>query len=150
MVAWSQNYGDWVDYYRFDRDRTTWDDLYNEVTGTGRSYQNPIRLSCLHVTFLVGENEWDEKGFYMSDALRATIPYNVYTQSGMVLADINTGEYMNDRLMYKTKVYRITQINESGQIQERPTVVSIDALQLKSDEMVEDAVWLNYSERPTP
>lgn len=150
MQGWQKSFGDWVDYYRLDRARTTWDEVYEEVTGPGRIYQTPIRLACQHVTLLPGAQQWDDKGGYYSNALRAVIAYDTYTQSGMVLADIDTGKYQFDRIVYKNKVYRVTNLDEEGQIEERETVVAIDALQMKADELVEDQQFADYANRPMP
>jgi hypothetical protein len=148
MKGWQKNFGDTLTYFPFDKASTAWDDVYEEVTGAGRAYLSPIQLSCQHVTMFAGPQEWDEQGAYQSNALRAVVSYEIFTKSGMVLADILTEKYTFDRLVYKDKVYRITQINEEGQIQERPTVVAIDANQLRSDELVEDQAFSNYANRP--
>jgi hypothetical protein len=148
MEGWQKSFGDTVAYYRFDFARTAWDDLYDEVTGAGRVYQSPIQLNCQHVTLFPGPQEWDNAGAYKSAALRAIVSYEVYTQSGMVTPDIHMQRYDFDRLVYKDHVYRITQVNDEGQLQERPTVVSIDALQLRNDELVEDVQFADYANRP--
>lgn len=148
MKAWQKNFGDWVDYYQFNRAGTSWDDIYNEVEGPGRAYLPPVRLACQHVTMFSGPQEWDEQGSYQNNALRATLSYEIYTKSGLVLADIRTERYTFDRIIYKGKVYRITQVSEEGQIEERPTVVAIDASQLRADELVEDQVFSDYANRP--
>lgn len=148
MKGWQKNYGDTLTYYPFDRARTSWDDVYDEVMGPGRIYQTPVQLDCQHVTIFPGPQEWDNAGAYQSSALRAIVSYEIFTKSGMTLADLNTERYTYDRIVYKEKVYRVTQINEEGQIQERPTVVAIDANQLRNDELVEDQVFSNYANRP--
>lgn len=148
MRDFQENYGDWIDYFRFDRARTSWDDVYDEVTGPGRVYQTPIRLGVQHVTMIPGPQEWDDKGGYYSNAIRVIVSYELYTRAGMPMADIDTGDYEFDRLIYKNKVYRTTNLDIEGQIQERPTIVSIDALQLKPDELVEDQQFTDFANEP--
>lgn len=150
MRAWQVHYGTWIDYFRFDRARTTWDDVYDEVTGAGRAYQTPIRLACQHVTFFVGPQEYDNAGGYYSNAIRATVSYEIYSKSGMPLTDIDTGLYQFDRIVYKDKVYRVTNLQTEGQIQDRETIVTLDANQLRADELVEDVLFHDFSERPIP
>lgn len=150
MRGFEKNYGDVLTYFPFDRDKTSWDDVYNEVTGPGRVYKTAVQLQCQHVTLMAGPQEWDEQGAYQSNALRAICSYEMFTRSGMVLADIHTERYTFDRIVYKDKVYRVTQINEEGQIQERPTMVSIDASQLRPDELLEDLSFVNYANKRLP
>jgi len=146
MRGWKSNYGDFVDYYRLDPDATQYDDVYEEVLSGGRKYKPVIRLGCLHVSLLQGENDWDDKGFYYNDDIRALVPYEIYTGSGMPLADMDTGAYELDRIVYKQKVFRVVEINVRGQIIEHPNIVAIDATQLKPDELHEDPLLAVYGE----
>lgn len=148
--GWEKNYGDTVLYFPFDRSKTTFDDVYDEVTGPGRVYKTAVQLACQHVTVVPGPQEWDSQGAYQSNALRAVCSYEIFTRSGMVLADIHTERYTFDRIVYKDKVYRVTRIDEEGQIQERPTVVAIDANQLRPDELIEDLSWKDYANKRLP
>ncbi len=150
MRGWQGNFGDWVDYYRLDPAKTYFDDVYEEVTGSGRNYLPPVRLPCLHVTEIQGGNTQGDKGFYMNNDIRVIVAYDVYEGAGMPLSDLNTGRFEMDRLVYKQKVFQVTLINIEGQIQERPTTVSIDATQLKADELYEDQAFSQFANRPTP
>lgn len=150
MRGWQGNYGDWVDYYRLDPAGTSFDPVYEEVTATGRRYLPPVRLGCLHVTLVQGGDTQGDKGFYYADDLRALVPYDMYEGTGMELADLDTGTFEQDRVVYKQKVFGVTLISIAGQIQDRPTVVAIDASQLKPDQLIEDQLWAQYADYPTP
>jgi hypothetical protein len=150
MRGWKKEYGDWVDYYRLDPSTTYFDPIYEEVTGTGRNYLPLVRLGCLHVKLIQGGNTMGDKGFYMNNDIRATVPYDVYEGTGMELSDLDTGNYEMDRIVYKQKVYQVTLITEGGQINERPTVVAIDASQVKPDQLIEDTLFAQYANQPTP
>lgn len=146
MRGWSQGYGDYVDYYRLNQAATQFDDVYDEVTGNGRQYLPVVRLGCLHVQLIQGANDWDDKGFYMNDDIRAMVPYDVYEGTGMPVADLDTGLYEMDRIVYKQKVFKVVEIDIRGQIKERPVLVAIDATQLKPDELHEDPLFAVYGE----
>jgi hypothetical protein len=150
MRGYKGDYGDWVDYYRLDPAVTAFDPVYEEVTGTGRQYLPVVRLGCLHVTLVQGANTMGDKGFYYNDDLRAIVPYDVYEGSGMTMADLDTGQWEMDRIVYKQKVFQVNLIAIAGQIQERPTVVAIDASQVKPDQLIEDALFAGYANMPTP
>jgi hypothetical protein len=150
LRGWKGQYGDWVDYYRLDPAVTYFDDVYEEVTGNGRQYLPVVRLGCLHVALIQGGNTMGDKGFYMNDDIRALVPYDIYEGTGMSLSDLNTGTYEMDRIVYKSKVFQVNLISIAGQIQERPTMVAIDASQVKPDQLIEDTLFRQYEENPTP
>jgi hypothetical protein len=145
MRGWRDVYGDWLSYYRFDRAATTIDPVYGEAVGQGRVYQAPVRVPCLHVTHLRGANENGTAGFYTSDDLDATIPFDLFIQMGMSYADIDTQNYLKDRVVYDTKVFRVTNIAVRGQIQERDIIVGLTASQCKPDELVDDQTFSQWS-----
>jgi hypothetical protein len=149
MRGWENAYGDYILYFELNSQQTQYDDVYNEAIGVGRVYNNPIRLPCLHVTHMRGENENGEVGFYYNDDLTATVSSQMFQTSGMILARVDTGEYMRDRLVYDQKVFRVTKLSVLGQIQERDTIISIEATEVKPDELVDDADWSQYTNQPS-
>lgn len=148
--GWRHAYGDQLPYFRYNAGGTEYDDVYGEASGTGRAYDGPFNLPAIHVTHIRGANENGPVGFYYNDDLTATIAFDQYTQSGMILSDVDTGNYDKDRVVYDQKAFRITQISIRGQIQQRDTIVVINATELKPDELVDDAVMAQYTNYPTP
>jgi hypothetical protein len=53
---------------------------------------------------------------------------------------------MNDRVLYKRKIYRIVTLAARGQIQERSTIVSLHGSQMKPDELVDDPQFATWSQ----
>lgn len=102
-------------------------------------------MPCLHVTHVRGGNENGTAGFYTSDDLDATIAFDLFLQMGMSYADIDTQNYLKDRLVYDTKVFRVTNIAVRGQIQERDIIVGVTAAQCKPDELVDDQIFSQWS-----
>jgi hypothetical protein len=144
MRGYAENQGDWITYYRFDELSTIVDDVYDEAVGNGLIFHPPVRMQCLHVTHVEGGNENSDRGFYYNDDLDARIGFDLFLQAGMTLADIATGNYLKDRVLYDRKLFRVTQLAVEGQVQQRDMIVGLSATQLKPDELVNDvqfAVW---------
>jgi len=145
MRGYAENQGDWLTYYRFDPLSTVMDDVYDEAIGAGQVYLSPVRMQCLHVTHVEGANENSDRGFYYNDDLDARIGFDLFLQAGMTLADIATGNYLKDRVLYDRKLFRITQLAIEGQVQQRDMIVGLSATQLKPDELVNDTQFAAWS-----
>jgi len=137
--------GDQVDYYRFDFANSQMDDLYDEGAGLGKVYHPPVVLPCLHVTHDEGDNQDTDTGFYFNDNLYITAAFDQVYRTGLTLMDIEHQRFLKDRLVYDGRVFRVTQIHILGQIQTRDIVVSIEATQVKPDEMVNDPQFGAYT-----
>lgn len=143
--------GDFIQYYHFNPAASEFDDVYGEAIGVGRVYYPPIFMPCIHVVHTRGENDWGELGFYYNDSINAIIQYHQFAESGLEIADIDTGEYEQDRIVYDQKVFRITDFSIRGQVQQRDTIISIDGTQMKPDELHDDQQFAKYSDTgPTP
>lgn len=145
ISGYERNYGDYLTYFRFNAGLSETDPIYNEATVGGRVYNGPYRVPATHVTHVEGQNEYGDKGFYYSDSLTAQISFNDFIACGMTYADIETGNYLNDRVIYDRKLFRITDLSIRGQIQERDIMVGLDAQQLKPDEVVDDPQFAAYA-----
>lgn len=66
-------------------------------------------------------------------------------QAGLFWLDIDTAVFLNDRIVYDSKVFRVAAIEVLGQIQRRDIVVGIDATQIKPDQLVNDPQFKPYS-----
>jgi hypothetical protein len=145
MRGWQSAQGDWVAYYRWNPAATVMDDVYDEAVGQGLVYYPPIQLPTQHVNHVEGENEYGEYGFYYNDDLDFQVAFDRFIESGMAMADIETGNYLKDRIVYDRKVFRVIQIAVEGQMQERDIILGISATQLKPDELVNDVVFATWS-----
>jgi hypothetical protein len=138
-------YGDYLSYFRLSRGLSDTDPVYGEATGGGRVYTGPYRIPATHVTHIEGQNEYGDKGFYYSDSLSAQISFSSFIACGMTFADIETGNYLNDRVVYDRKLFRVTDLAIRGQIQERDIMVGLDAQQLKPGEVADDPQFAAYA-----
>lgn len=149
MENWRNAFGDYVDYFHLNKAATQFDEVYEEAMGEGRVYFSPIQLPCMHVTHIRGGDTYGELGGYYEDSLSATVAYRQFAESGLPFADIETGDYEYDRIVYDHKVFRVINISVRGQIQQRDTVVAIDAQQLKPDMLIDDAQFAQYASGAT-
>lgn len=142
MAGWRDANGDWIGYLHLDRGNSQYDDVYGEAVGTGITYLPMIRLPVLHVTFNPSGSEQGEAGFYYNDSITAQIAYDAFSESGLPFSKINPQGYDNDRCLYGRKVYRVTKLTPEGKIQQQPTVILLEATQIKPDEARDDpAIW---------
>jgi len=146
LRGYQDGYGDSVEYYRFLPESSTIHDIYDEGTNGGRSYNGPINLPCLQVIHEEAGNEDTDIGFYYSDDLHITLPFQTFRRAGFPNPDLTTSDYLRDRIVYDGKVFRVMKINVLGQIQRRDVIVSIEATQVKGDELVNDIQFAQYSD----
>ena len=145
MRGYAENNGDWISYYRYDDAATVMDSVYDEAINGGLQFSPAVRIQCLHVIHVEGGNENGDKGFYYNDDLDAKIAFDLFLQAGMTMADIQTGNYLLDRVLYDRKLFRVTQLAVEGQIQERDIMIGLSATQIKPDELVNDVQFAAWS-----
>lgn len=150
MRGWRDVSGDWIDYYRFDADATEIGDIYDEAVGEGRVYKPMLRVPVLHVVLVPGDNQNGEMGFYYNDTLHVTCAFDQFTGVGLEYADVLQGNFLKDRIYYNQKVFRVLAMNPQGKIQQRPTLIGIDATQLKPDELIDDQQFGQWSQLANP
>jgi len=140
MAGWRDANGDWLGYLHLNREASQYDDVYAEATGAGLVYYPMVRLPVMHVTFNPSGNEQGEAGFYWNDSITAQIAYDAFTQSGLPFSRISPQGYGNDRCLYNRKIFRVTKLTPEGKIQQQPTVILLEATQVKPDEARDDPV----------
>lgn len=145
LRGWQSVDGDWVNYYRFDEAHSEIHPVYDEPVGQGLRWLPPVRVEALHVEHVEGGNEDSDRGFYFNDDLSVTVPYDLFIQAGMAKADIDTGNYLKDRVGYDRKIFRVKSIAIRGQMQQRDTIVGISGTQLKPDELTWDPQFINWA-----
>jgi len=141
-----QAFGDTVNYYVFEKEESTVDDIYDEGTGGGKVYNGPIPLPVLQVTHLEGGADNGENGFYSNDEVHFTLTFDEFTKTGMQAADIHPANYLRDRIVYDDIVFRVTKVEILGQIRRRDIIVAVDGTQVKGDELVNDPQFKRWSD----
>lgn len=138
--------GDTVSWYRFDRDDSEMNDIYDEGDGVGKVYNGPYTVPILHVTREEGLNQDTDIGFYYNDDVHMTASFAQLVAVGFTKMDIEHQTYLKDRVVYDGRVFRVTRIEVLGQIQRRDIVVGIDLTQVKPDELVNDQQFARYAQ----
>lgn len=141
---------DSIDYWRFNFAQSTMDDTFDEGVNGGLVFHPVVNIPCLHVTHNEGGNPRDDKGFYYNDDLYVTTSYDLFYRSGLTEADIQHQKFLKDRILYDGLVFRVTQINILGQVGRRDTIVSMEATQVKPDEMSNDPQFAKYAVQGKP
>lgn len=137
-----------IEYWRFDRQNSEMDDIFDEGVGAGKVYRPSVILPALHVTHNEGGSVDGDTGFYFNDDLYVTMSYTQFTRTGLTEADIRAVRYLKDRVLYDEKVFRVTQVNVLGQIKARDIIISIEGTQVKPDEMANDPQFAEYAIQP--
>ncbi len=145
MEGWRRSYGDVLRYYRYDSAASQMDPVYDEAVGVGRQYLAPIAVPAQHVTHVQGANEYCQTGMYYNDTLTGYVSFAAFTGVGLSYSDIETGNYLDDRVVYDRKIFRVVQLITQGQIQQRDILIMLQAQQLKPDELVDDPEFANWS-----
>jgi hypothetical protein len=146
---WQRWTGDKVNYFRFAYDQSSVDPTYKEAATTnGRIYFGPNLVPALHVIHVEGDNQNGIEGFYYNDEVHVTMSFDQINRLGIGAQNITTQtqNYLKDRVEYRGKIYRVTNIQILGQIQRKPIIITIDASQVKPEEMVNDIQFAQYAQ----
>lgn len=145
LVGWQRRTGDFVDWFRFDRQDSTMDDVYDEGDGAGKVYNGPYRIPVMHVTHEEGRNLDTDTGFYFDDSLHITAAFDQVRETGLTEMEIKTQKYLKDRVIYDHRVFRIVRIEVLGQVRKQDIILSIDAVHVKPDELVNDTQFAEFA-----
>jgi hypothetical protein len=145
LRGWQSSAGDEIAYYRFNRQESGMHPVYDEPSGTGRVYDGPIEVPVLHVTHDEGGTSDTGGGFYFNDNLYITASFEQISRTGLTFMDLEHNEYLRDRIIYNDKVFRVMDIHVVGQVQQRDVTVSLEATQVKPDELVNDPQFKRWS-----
>lgn len=138
LRGWQTAFGDNVLYYRYWGSESQVHNIWDEATGVGRVWHPPHEIEVLHVTRIEGSAEDRAHGLYYNDSIYITAAFHMLTRLGMTELDLQHQTYLRDRLVYDFRVFRVSRLQITGQIQKRDPIVSIEGSQIKPDEMLND------------
>lgn len=104
----------------------------------GRAWKPPFPVPVLSVQNTQGAEESEEQGLYSSDSIRIIISYDQAEKVGLRDFNVNSNNFLNDRIVWNNEVYTPTRIQPRGLIRGQYTVIGIDAVQVNPEEMVND------------
>lgn len=148
LRGWQTEFGDNILYYRYWGEQSEVHDIWGEAAGVGRVWHPPHEIEVLHVTRVEGSNEDRMQGQYYNDSLYVRASYSQLQRLGMNELDLLHQSYLRDRMVYDFRVFRVTNVQITGQIQKRDPIVSIEGTQVKPDEMLNDTQFEKFA-RPT-
>jgi hypothetical protein len=137
--------GQEVDWWVYDSVNTVGDPIYdvgNSVSG-GRQFKTPVSIPVVGASIVQGQFFDNDRGFYTSDNLRLIVAVDV-------MDDIIPGfslkpdVHLKDRLVYRNEVFTPTLIYPKGHIHQHLTVITIQADQVNTEQLVNDPQFANY------
>lgn len=144
---WQRQTGDQAEYFRFAYDQSSKEPTYGEATGPGgRVYFGPLLIPALHVVHTESAVEEMPEGFTYHDKVHVTASFDMLKRTGLELMDIQTQNYLKDRIIYDGKVFRVYNVQILGQIQQKDIIVTFDGTQLKPEDMINDRQFARYAD----
>ena len=130
--------GQWVLWKVFDPTASESDPVYS--TGSdegGRVFKPAIRVPVVNAYIFQGEQVMNQRGFYTVDVLRLVINYDDvirYLPSLVTSPD----QHLKDRIVFRGEMFQPTLVFPKGQIGYEYTGLTVDAMQVKTEEQVYD------------
>jgi len=131
-------YGQEINYFRFSHELTQSHDIYDEGAGAGRVYFAPVKIPVLQVIREEGPATQEQGGLYWTDTIRVIAAFRQLINAGLTELDIQHGRYLKDRFVYDQRLFRVTAIRIMGQVRYRDVIVSIEGVQLKREDILND------------
>jgi hypothetical protein len=137
--------GQTIDWWRWDPTDTVVDNVYDvgSING-GRLWYPPIKLPCVNAVIFQGVSMQNERGFYNTDVMRITINMEDVEKLIPTVLTI-TDSFLKDRIVYRGQVFRPTHFYPRGLIKDKYTLLTLDASQINSEELVNDSQFQAYS-----
>lgn len=135
-------------WYRFDHQRT-FDPVYGTVDDVydvgGRQYMDPIEIPTVSAVIVQGMTVQNERGFYNSDTLRATL--NIQDVDAQLQDSLSESlnAYLLDRIVYRDEVFTITKLYPRGLVKDKYTLLTLDANQVNPEQLVNDPQFQQYA-----
>lgn len=145
--------GTQAQWWKFDEVNSIKDDIYDtEPIGPGRVWTGPFTLPVVRASISQGSSALNDRGFYNADTLHITLNVDdlllvskeLFNDRGLVKSSVDIANRY--RLVWKEQVYRPIKTQQSGQVANRHTIITLDCIQLMPDELVNDVQFLQYAQ----
>lgn len=125
-------------WWRFDAAATVTDDLYDIGSAYGgRAYLPPRALKYLTAQIFQGQTVQNDRGFYNADNLRLTVNMADFVRVFPSIVP-ETDSFLRDRAVFNEKVFRPTRVYLRGRVTDRYTIVTMDLVEVKEEELIND------------
>lgn len=150
LRGWQREVGDYADYYRFEYEQSHTHPVYGEADSpNGRVYFGPISIPALHVVHTESAISEMPEGFETTlDRVHVTASFDMLKRTGLTKLDIQTSNFLKDRIVYDNMPFRIQNIQVLGQIQRKDIIVTFDGVQLKEEDMINDRQFAQFVRVP--
>jgi hypothetical protein len=123
-------------------------DVSNSGFLQGRRWVPPFSMPAISAQLIRGNNEMNERGFYVVDSLHISLNVgDVERMLPTMLTDPNS--HIKDRIVYRGNVFTPTRVLPRGHFGYRWSVVTIECLEVNSDELVNDPQFQHYALKGT-
>lgn len=129
-----------IQWYLFDPATTTSDDIYDWGYGTGWN-PNPIEVDVVDAIRVEGPEQVYEQGLYTRDRLTVVVSWRELERRDLQELATNVEPHLKDRFVYDNWVFTPLDIQVAGQVREWNTIVSINAVEVRPDELVNDPLF---------
>ena len=141
----------WSETWAAENTATIVDDIYDvssSVHNGGRRWMLPFNMPAVTAQLIRGNNEMNERGFYIVDTLRIVL--NVGDVERLVPDMlVNPDKHIKDRILYRGNVFTPTRVLPRGHFGYKWAVVTIDCLEVNADELVNDPQFQQYAQKAT-
>lgn len=134
-------------WFVYDAASTSVDPIYDvgDPGHGGRHWTGPYRVPVLGARFIQGEASQDKRGMYQSDTLHAVI--NVSQLQGVLPTLLDDPDlHDKDRFLWRSELWQPIRLWPRGRVSSFTTVVSLDAIQVKDDQLVNDTYFSQFAE----
>ncbi|MEU5425164.1 hypothetical protein AB0H73_06100 [Streptomyces olivoreticuli] len=144
LRSWAARTGDSVDWFRFSPATSQMDDVYDEGTGTGRSFWGPITVPILNAYRDQGTADRTERGFYQVAPLSITASLRQMERVGITEPDLLNYRYLRDWIGYDGRLHRLEKLDVLGRFRRRDAIVALTLTELMADEITSDPMFSAY------
>ncbi|MEV6309983.1 hypothetical protein AB0M10_15460 [Streptomyces sp. NPDC051840] len=133
-------------YFRWQVGESEMHPVYDEAAGAGKRFYGRWQLPALHVNHTESANaDPRDGGLYIVDSLHVTCSFDQLAKAGLTRMDIRHGAFQRDRIAYDNMLFAVKHVDVRGQIRRRDIIVTIDAQQVRDDELVNDPQFAAYA-----
>jgi len=150
--------GNSVQWYIYNSVATVVDPIYDVGSSAGgRVWYDPLTIPVIKAVVYQGASMQNDRGFYNTDILRITMNmdviegatnlYGMEAETSHHFKDIltNPDHFLRDRVVFRNEVFSPDRIQGMGLVNNRYTVLSVDCVQVNSEEMVNDTQFQYFA-----
>jgi hypothetical protein len=136
MAEYQLDVGQWVQWYRFNKNATTSHPVYD--TGPERAWYPAITLPVYMAEYVRADQNFDDDGLHRVDRAHLIFSYFAFFQTTMQDPDPTGQDHVNDRVLFDGSLFSVDAFNPRGRVADQFLTVSVDLRQVAQSELDED------------